>query len=576
MLTRRLLTGCLAPELISTGGEWLRTLGAEFNFSHEDLYRTEVCFEELITNVVNYSAPQYAGQLVHVLVAIETQRATLTLTDPAAPYDPFSRAPPPKANSIQEMQVGGQGVQLVRSLSDAYLYERRDDTNRVELVFELSQPTRQPARQDQVERQIDRRQNPDRVAATHPAHDNHTRHPEDRRSLGFISWAQIFHGVPYSAIEHIAEQLTLQDIVGEVMLLKQGDINDAVRVVLRGRLKVYLDQPGSGDCIDVEAGTCVGEMSIIDDRPVSAFVVAEPGTRLLVVNAPTFLNQVLAIPRVSRNMMSILSARMRRSDALNIQRMRKALEMEQAQRELQYARSIQEGLLPQEPLFTHEQRLQCVGRMRTAREVGGDFYDVFFLDTDHVFFVIADVCGKGLPAALFMVRAIAILRAQSGYDRQFTDYAARLIARLNQQLCDYNDARQFLTAFCGIVDLETRTLRYVNAGHNAPALALGDQAFVYLEEPINPIVGMFDGLNYRVGEVVLPPGSALLLYTDGVTEAEDKNKAMLGDEPFLAVLNAASSRAAGDLVDTVFSAVSSFAGDAPQSDDITVLALRWY
>jgi len=251
------------------------------------------------------------------------------------------------------------------------------------------------------------------------------------------------------------------------------------------------------------------------------------------------------------------------------------MEMEQAQRELQYARSIQEGLLPQEPLFAHEQRMQCVGRMRTAREVGGDFYDVFFLDTDHVFFVIADVCGKGLPAALFMVRAIAILRAQSGYDRQFTDYAARLIARLNQQLCDYNDARQFLTAFCGIVDLETRTLRYVNAGHNPPALAMGGQAFEYLEEPINPIVGMFDGLSYRVGEVVLAPGSALLLYTDGVTEAEDKNKAMLGDEPFLAVLNAASSRAAGDLVDTVFSAVSRFAGDAPQSDDITVLALRW-
>ncbi|MBK9441800.1 MAG: serine/threonine-protein phosphatase [Comamonadaceae bacterium] len=316
-------------------------------------------------------------------------------------------------------------------------------------------------------------------------------------------------------------------------------------------------------------------MSIIDERPVSAFVVAEPGTRLLMVDANTFLNHVMAIPRVSRNMMSILSARMRRSDAMNIQRMRKALEMEQAQRELQYARSIQEGLLPHEPLFANEQRMQCVGRMRAAREVGGDFYDIFFLDTNHVFFVIADVCGKGLPAALFMVRAIAILRAQSGYDRRFADYAATLTARLNQQLCDYNESRQFLTAFCGIVDLETRTLRYVNAGHNAPALALGDQAFAYLAEPINPIVGMFDGLNYRVGQVVLTPGSALLLYTDGVTEAEDKDKAMLGDEPFLAMLNAVSSRAAGDLVDAVFSAVSAFAGDTPQSDDITVLALRW-
>jgi serine phosphatase RsbU (regulator of sigma subunit)/anti-sigma regulatory factor (Ser/Thr protein kinase) len=561
--------------MVSAGGEWLRTMGAEYNFSQEDLYRMEVCFEELISNVVNYSDPVHAEQLVHVDLVVETQRATLTLSDPAAPYNPFSRSSPPKVNSIGEMQVGGQGVHLVRSFSDAHSYERRDKENRVELVFDLSQPTRQPARPGRVDRQIDRRQRTGRAALADPSPDQAARPAEDRRSMGFISWAQIFHGVPYSAIEPMADKLILQDIVGTIVLRKQGEMNDAVRVVLRGLLKAYLDHPGSGDYIDIEAGTCFGEMSIIDDRPVSAFVVAQAGSRLLLVDANTFLDQVLAIPRVSRNMMSILSARMRRSEALHIQRMRKAMEMEQTQRELQYARSIQEGLLPREPLFSGETRMQCVGRMRTAREVGGDFYDVFFLDADHVFFVIADVCGKGLPAALFMVRAIAILRAQSGYDRQFTDYTARLISRLNQQLCDYNDARQFLTAFCGIVDLETRTLRYVNAGHNAPALALADQPFEYLAEPINPIVGMFEGLNYRVGEVQLSSGSALLLYTDGVTEAENNTKAMLGEEPFLGILNAANSRAAGDLVDTVFSAVSHFAGDAPQSDDITVLALRW-
>ena len=362
--------------------------------------------------------------------------------------------------------------------------------------------------------------------------------------------------------------------MGELVLLKPGDANEAVRVVLQGRLMVYLDQPGSGDFIDVGVGACVGEMSVIDHRPVSAYVVAEPGTQLLVIDENSFLNEIMAIPRVARNLMSTLSGRMRRSDELTIKRMRKMLQMEQAQRELQYARSIQKSLLPREPLFADDPRLDCVGRMCTAREVGGDFYDIFFLDARHVFFVIADVCGKGLPAALFMVRAIAILRAQSGFERNSTDYTSRLIARLNDQLYEHNDAQQFLTAYCGILDLESLTVRYVNAGHNAPAIAMGDGAFVYCGDPINPFVGMIEGISYRAGEMQLKPGSVLLLYTDGVTEAEDTLGGMLGDDRLLARLNAAPSRTARALVDAVFEDVTDFAAGAQQSDDITVLAIR--
>ena len=206
--------------------------------------------------------------------------------------------------------------------------------------------------------------------------------------------------------------------------------------------------------------------------------------------------------------------------------------------------------------------------------MGGDFYDIFFLDPSHVFFVIADVCGKGLPAALFMVRAIAILRAQSGFERQNDDYTSRLIAKLNDQLYEHNDAQQFLTAYCGILDLDSLTVRYINAGHNAPAIAIGSGAFEYRGEPINPFVGMVEGISYRTGEMQLTPGSVLLLYTDGVTEAEDTRGDMLGDDRLLARLNAAASRTARELVDAVFDEVTTFAAGAQQSDDITVLAIR--
>ncbi len=547
---QRQLIGPLGPALIDEMGQWLQSLGAEFNFSPEDLYRVEVCGEEIITNVVNYSDPLHTGQPVELRAVIEPRRATLTFIDPAAPFDPFLRPPPPVATSLDDIQIGGQGVHLVRELSDAHRYECRDNRNRVELAFELTQPTRASA--------------PD-GADSGPAQDQH--------AVALACQAQMFEGVPHAAIEGLLEPLAIQDICGETILLKPGDANEVVRLVLRGRLRVCLDQPGIGDYIEVGVGACVGEMSVIDNHPASAYVVAEAGTRLLVIDSATFLDRIMALPRVSRNLMSAMAERMRRSDELTVKRVRKALQMEQVQRELQYARSIQESLLPGQSLFPDDPRLDTVGRMIPAREVGGDFYDIFFLDPNHVFFVIADVCGKGLPAALFMVRAISILRAQSGFERQSVDYAARLIERLNQQLCAYNDAQQFLTAFCGVLDLDTLTVSYINAGHNAPAVAVGNDAFQYLAEPINPFVGMIDGLRYRAGTVKLRPGSVLLLYTDGVTEAEDKDVNMLGDDRLLARLNAVPSRTAGELVEAVFADVRGFAAGASQSDDITVLAI---
>ena len=572
-MKRRLLTGPLEQAYVGATSAWLQSLGSEFNFSHEDLYRIDLCLEELVTNVVNYSNSQYANQPVNLHAVIEAQRATFTLIDPAAPYDPFSRPPPVLAKTLEDLDIGGQGVHLVRDFSDSNRYERRDDKNWLELVFELAQPALTSPPSARTMRSTDRRNDPASAASSMLKERLQQRMVKDRRAAGFISWTQIFRGVPYAAVEDLVESLTIQDIVGEVILLKPGDSNDAVRVVLHGQLKVYLDQPGSGDFIDVGIGACVGEMSVIDNRPASAYVVAEPGTKLLVIDADSFLNNILAIPRASRNLMSTLSGRMRRSDELTIKRMRKVLELEHAQRELQYARTIQKSLLPGEPLFAGDRRLDCVGRMCTAREVGGDFYDIFFLDRSHVFFVIADVCGKGLPAALFMVRAIAILRAQSGFERQSANYTSRLIAKLNDQLYEHNDAQQFLTAYCGILDLDTLTIRYINAGHNAPAIAIGDGAFEYRGEPINPFVGMVEGISYRTGEMQLTPGSVLLLYTDGVTEAEDTQRDMLGDDRLLARLNAAPSRTARELVDAVFDEVTDFASGAQQSDDITVLAI---
>lgn len=574
-----MLKGIIDPSMNAVTSNWLQELAEEFGITHEDLYRIDLCFAELVVNVVSYAERRYAGQAIEIHAAIDAQRATLTLIDPAQPFDPLSLPPPPKAEKLEDLQIGGQGIPLVREFSNARRYERRDGKNRIELVFDLAAPTREPRRDATVPRGIDRRTGEMPTVfpvccADGTVVGQDRRRASDRRAKSFLSWSQIFHNVPYSDLEDLVDRFPIQTIVGGTIVLSPGEINSEVLIVLAGRLEIYLDQPGVGAFIEIAPGGCVGEMSVIDDQPASAFVVAGDGTRVLVVDADSFLNEVMAIPHVSRNLMAALSERMRRSNEQIILRVRKEMAMERVQHELQYARSIQESLLPKAPLFAGEPRLDCVGRMLTAREVGGDFYDIFALDARHVFFVIADVCGKGLPAALFMVRAMAALRAQSGGHDRPAEYVERVMVRLNQQLCEHNDAQQFLTAFAGIIDLETLTLHYVNAGHNAPLLALGDGSFAYISDPVNPIVGMIDGLAYRAGTALLTTGSALLLYTDGVTEAENTAIEMLGEDRLLACLNAVSPRRSDHLIAAVFADVHQFAGGAAQSDDITVLSIR--
>lgn len=576
---RRLLKGIIDPAMSAATSNWLQGLAEEFSITHDDIYRIDLCMAELVVNVVSYAEAQYAKLPIEIHASIGGQRITLTLIDPAQAFDPLSLPPPPKAEKLEDLQIGGQGIPLVREFSNAGCYERRDGRNRIELVFDLAVPTKAPQRDAMVPRGIDRRNGESPTAVPLHGHDGKLisqdrRNKCDRRAKSYLSWSQIFHNVPYSDLEDLVDRFPIQTIVAETIVLSPGELNSEVLIVLAGRLKIYLDQPGIGEFIEIVAGGCVGEMSVIDNQPASAYVVAGEGTKLLVVDADSFLNEVMAIPNVSRNLMAALSERMRRSNEQLIMRVRKEMEMERVQRELQYARSIQASLLPKAPLFPGEPRLDCVGRMITAREVGGDFYDMFALDPRHIFFVIADVCGKGLPAALFMVRAMAALRAQSGGDERPAEHTEQVVARLNEQLCAYNDAQQFLTAFCGVLDLETLTVHYVSAGHNAPLLALGGGPFAYLSEPISPIVGMIEGIQYRAGEVRLTPDSVLLLYTDGVTEAENDDVEMLGEDRLLACLDAHAGRSAVELVDAVFAAVNEFAAGAPQSDDITVLAIR--
>ena len=246
---------------------------------------------------------------------------------------------------------------------------------------------------------------------------------------------------------------------------------------------------------------------------------------------------------------------------------------QQIESELSVATHIQTSMLPRIfPAFPSQKEFDIYAIMNPAKEVGGDFYDFFMVDKDHLAAVVADVSGKGVPAALFMVIAKTLIKdhAQHGTspDVVFTE--------VNRLLCETNDEGMFVTAWMGILELSTGHLAYVNAGHNPPLLRRADGKYDYLRTRSGLVLAGMEETRYRSCSLELSPGDALFIYTDGVTEATDASGQLYGEARLAAVLNANRDCAPEPLLSAVRADVEAFVGQAPQFDDITALSLCYY
>ena len=251
-------------------------------------------------------------------------------------------------------------------------------------------------------------------------------------------------------------------------------------------------------------------------------------------------------------------------------------ERERIATELDVATRIQESMLPNIfPPFPERQDFDIYATMHAAKHVGGDFYDFYLLDEKHLLFTIADVSGKGVPAALFMVIAKTILK-NFALTMGGSDDLAPLVSCTNDQLCQNNDAMMFVTAFVGMLELDTGRLSYVNAGHNPPLVyRAAEQRFSFLDVKRNFVLGGMDELEFHGQEIILAPQDRIFLYTDGVTEALNEEKELYGEERLLSCLNGAGAEALSleELLAVVRSSLTEHVKDAEQSDDITMLAL---
>ncbi|MGN0995947.1 MAG: SpoIIE family protein phosphatase, partial [Candidatus Ventricola sp.] len=246
-------------------------------------------------------------------------------------------------------------------------------------------------------------------------------------------------------------------------------------------------------------------------------------------------------------------------------------EKERIGAELNVAAQIQADMLPRIfPAFPDRPEFDIYASMTPAKEVGGDFYDFFLVDDDHLALIIADVSGKGVPAALFMVIAKTLLKnaAQTGLSPK------AVLEKVNNQLCENNEAEMFVTVWLGIYEISTGRLTAANAGHEYPALRRKGGRFELVRDKHGFVLAGMEGSRYREYDLALEPGDTLFVYTDGVAEATDASGVLYGTERMLQALNRSPSAAPALLLPDVKGDIERFVGDAPQFDDITMLSIQ--
>lgn len=242
--------------------------------------------------------------------------------------------------------------------------------------------------------------------------------------------------------------------------------------------------------------------------------------------------------------------------------------------ELELARRIQQDMVPNVyPAFPDRREFDVYAKTEPAKELGGDFYDFQMLDSDHLALIIADVAGKGIPAALFMMALKIVIHSMA---KSGTHDPAKILRSVNRQIEANNSSDMFVTLWLGVLEISTGKLRAANAGHEYPCIRRFGSGYRLLKDPHGLVLGAVNETEYRSYELDLKPGDAVFVYTDGVTEAADPDEELFGDERLTAALNTDPDAEPEQLLVNVREAIRLFVREAPASDDITMLALKYY
>jgi sigma-B regulation protein RsbU (phosphoserine phosphatase) len=370
----------------------------------------------------------------------------------------------------------------------------------------------------------------------------------------------------------VVEQSKVRQLKAGEILIHSGTTNNSLFLVLDGELRVIIEKANTQVSIPIQPGECLGEISLIEERPTSATAVCHLDSQVLVIAEDIFWTHLAISRQGVKNLMGMMAQRLHRNNQALIKEIEEQLKYKQLEKDFETAGKIQANIVPNGAhLFPQRPEIEVYARTQQARAVGGDFYDAIALDQDRIYLAIGDATGKGMPAALFMMRAFTSLRFLIS---NCTDLAEVLPA-LNKTLLKKNDDMMFVSLWVGILDLRTKELQYVNGGHHPPFAALGGEAFQPLTLPNGPIVGVVEEAQFEVATLQEAPGDTFFLYTDGLPEAYDRNNVAFENDRIKASLNSLEQPSMQSLVNNLETQVAAFVDGAPTHDDLTMLAFRY-
>jgi sigma-B regulation protein RsbU (phosphoserine phosphatase) len=385
-----------------------------------------------------------------------------------------------------------------------------------------------------------------------------------RERLRFLRSTELLGAVPKALVAKINCRLEEVSLAAGEVLFNEGEVGDAVYLVVDGRLRLEAD---GMTLISRVRGDCVGEIALIDDEPRSAAAIADTPVRLLRWERRDFQETLDQDPLVARGIFKMLTGKLR-EDVKSTVRLER--ERERWRQDLARAREIQQGMLPSERLLA--EGLELAGMCSQASEVGGDFYDYLCRDDGAVGLIVGDVTGHGFYAGLFVAMAKSCLHTQARLS-----FDPREVMAAVRRTLDLSLQRRLLMSCCYVLfEPRARRLHYANAGHPYPYLYRRADGSMRRLEALDPILGALDAGVGGYAELSMDwkPGDVLVMYTDGVTEARGADRRMFDHEALEACIAQSGGESAQSIKDRILAAVSAHAGDGLQDDDLTLVVVR--
>lgn len=433
-------------------------------------------------------------------------RLQITVIDSGKAFDPLALPDPDINAPMEKRRIGGLGIYLMKQIMDEVSYARENERNVLTMV----------------------KYYPERTAVR--------KESASRWPVNFMK----------------QENYNKGDV-----LFKAGDKADRMFYIKSGSIRL----PEINKTI--KAGEVIGEMGIFSPfKERTASAVCEEDVEAFTMGREEVIKFFGHDPALAIDLIQ-----------LSIKRFIENLKAETAARErieseLRIAHEIQSSMLP--TVFPQRQEFELFAMMDPAKEVGGDFYDFFFVDENRLCCVIGDVSGKGVPAALFMAITKTLIKTVA---RQSLS-TSEVLARVNNILCPDNQTCLFVTVFFLIIDIKSGMFEYTNAGHNPPLIVAADGGVEYMKIPGGFVVGVMENVRCEDRKVQLKPGDTIFLYTDGVTEAMDPEQKQFSETRLKAALEKVKTAGPKEMIEAVRREVFSFARGASQSDDITMLAIK--